>query len=279
MGTIDAARSFSRRDFLRLAGLGLIGSLLPFSLVDSAEAEASSQLGRIIDPTIQLFNQPSFHAKQIGTAWKDHLYTISDVTVGDQDPPYNRVWYHLEGYGYAHSGSIQPVEVHLNPAAGSILASGQLGEVTVPYTDARKVLEGPPVVNYRLYFGTTYWIVSSVKDPAGETWYGILDDRSKSIYYAQAKHIRLVPAAELGLLSPDVPAADKRIEVYLQHQAVIAYEGSRAVFMTRAATGARFAGGNFSTEPGNYMTYRKSPSRHMASGDRVSAEGFDLPGV
>jgi hypothetical protein len=270
---------FTRRDFLKLAGLGLIGTLAPFSLVRPARAETDRPLGRVLGTTIPLYNSPSFKSKQVQTAWKDHVLPITDVTVGDNDPPYNRVWYQLNGEGYAHSGSVQPVKLLLNEPAGSVPQSGQVGEVSVPYTDARKELEGEAITIYRLYYGSAYWIVSVVADPNGKAWYGILDDRLKSVFYAEAKHIRLIPSQELCLLSPEVPAARKWLEVYIQHQAVIAYEDDKPVFMTRAATGARLASGNFSTLPGKYMLNRKSPSRHMASGDKVSADGFDLPGV
>ncbi len=269
----------SRRDFLKLAGLGMIGALLPFNLVRPAKAQAGGQLGRVILTTIQLYDKPSYQAKPIQTVWKDHVVQITDVTVGDNDPPYNRIWYELNGQGYAHSGGVQPVSISENPVAGSVRASGQLGEITVPYTDVRKTLEGEIYNVYRLYYGTTYWIVSVVKDPEGNDWYGYLDDRWKTVLYVQARHVRLVPDEELSLLSPGIPASQKRIEVHLNHQAVIAYEEDRPVFMTRAATGARFASGNYSTDPGKYIINRKSPSRHMAAGDRASADGFDLPGV
>ncbi len=279
MSWLDAGIDISRRDFLKLAGFGLIGSLLPFGAALPAAAQSSGQLGRVLENTVPLFDLPSLHGKQVSTVLKDHLYAITDVTAGDASVPYNRIWYQLDNRGYAHSGSIQPVRIALNEPAGWVSPSGQVGEVTVPYTDARRELAGDTATVYRLYYGTAYWVVSLEKDPQGSSWYGILDDRLKSVYYAQARHIRLIPAQELGPISSDVPPGEKRIEVYLGHQAVIAYEGERSVFMTRCATGARFASGNFSTPPGKYIIYRKSPSRHMASGDKVAADGYDLPGV
>jgi lipoprotein-anchoring transpeptidase ErfK/SrfK len=71
----------------------------------------------------------------------------------------------------------------------------------------------------------------------------------------------------------------KRLEVRLAEQLVVAYEDNQPVFMARAATGAKFSNGDFRTPPGEYITNRKRPSRHMASGDRAAANSYDLPGV
>jgi hypothetical protein len=48
--------------------------------------------------------------------------------------------------------------------------------------------------------------------------------------------------------------------------------------MARVATGAVFSNGDFSTQPGRYMTFHKRSSRHMARGN-LAANGYDLPGV
>jgi lipoprotein-anchoring transpeptidase ErfK/SrfK len=46
--------------------------------------------------------------------------------------------------------------------------------------------------------------------------------------------------------------------------------------MTRAATGAIFYTGNFSTPQGSFTTHRKRPSRHMMD---PAGSSYDLPGV
>ncbi len=76
-----------------------------------------------------------------------------------------------------------------------------------------------------------------------------------------------------------MPPTEKRIEIHLPEQIVIAYEGNQAVFMARTSTGARFIDGDYRTPPGTYITNRKRPSRHMAAGDRAAPNSYDLPGV
>ncbi len=282
MGTLPSPGPLSRREFLKLGCLGLLGIALPAGWVSRAGAQSSSGadfLGRVLDTTIQLYDRPSFSGKMVKTLWKDVVVPITGITVGDSTPAYNRVWYRINAEGYAHSGGVQPVRLELHEPARMIPPDGQLAEVTVPFTDARKEADPEAFIAYRLYYGTTHWAVTTVKTTSGDVWYELQDDRMKTHYYALARHLRLFPPKELEPISPQVPMEGKRIEVHLSHQAIIAYEWDRPVFMSRAATGARFSGGDYRTEPGRYIVNRKRPTRHMAAGDRAAANSFDLPGV
>jgi lipoprotein-anchoring transpeptidase ErfK/SrfK len=294
MATFTARKPLSRRDFLRMSGLGLVGAALPLEKMAQAAglfspfleknstvqaSLAEGQLGRVLVASMQLCDRPSTKSKPGKTVWKDLVLPITEVTVGDTSIPYNRVWYRMGADGFAHSGSIQPVRIELNEASPSLPETGQLAEVTVPYTDTHREPDQAEQTAFRLYFGTTHWAGAVVRDGAGNAWYKLLDDKIKSDYYVQAQHVRLIPAQELAPISPDVPLAGKRIEVHLGHQAVIAYEWDRPVFMSRAATGARFSNANYQTEPGRYLINRKRPSRHMAAGDRAAPNSYDLPGV
>jgi lipoprotein-anchoring transpeptidase ErfK/SrfK len=90
--------------------------------------------------------------------------------------------------------------------------------------------------------------------------------------------MRLVPDDELTAISPDVPDSEKRIEVNLTRQLVLAHESSRLVFAARTATGGQYRSGRWTTPIGQFITSYKRPTRHMAAGD-IASSGFDLPGV
>ena len=47
---------------------------------------------------------------------------------------------------------------------------------------------------------------------------------SRQYYYVPARHIRLIPNEELTPLSPNVPDENKRVEVRLDDQLLLAYE-------------------------------------------------------
>jgi hypothetical protein len=204
---------------------------------------------------------------------------IQAYVFGDAKPVHNRVWYRLEQDAYAHSGGIQPVDTQRNPTPSDAIPSpGRLAEVTVPFTDS---FWGPGVKfphAYRLYYATTHWVGDVAFSESGDPWYRLVDDRWDFNLYAPARHLHLVTASELAPISPELPLAAKRIEVNRRRQVVIAYEFNRPVFITRAATGAKFREGDFSTPRGYHITASKRPSRHMAAGN-LAYNGYDLPGV
>ncbi len=280
----------SRRDFLKLGGLGLIGLTLPnFKAISEPGAQALSlsadqgildaQQGRVTARLIWLYDQPSFNGARVKFYWRDSVLPISDVAISNDAAAYNRVWYLIGNEGYAYSGTLQPVQTILNTPSLDIPAQGVLGEVSVPYTDAHEQPDVRSWGGYRLYYATVHWVMSSTTDPSdGKVWYQVLDDKWNKLYYAPGEHIRLVTGDELAPLSPDVPDSEKKIQVQLDNQLVFAYEGNAPVFATRAATGAAFLFGTYTTPMGTFMTYHKRPTRHMANGD-LTSDGYDLPGV
>lgn len=266
----------SRRDFLKMSSIALAGLLLPPGIAHSDSA--SGQQGRVTDVSIHMHEIPSFQGKIQETYWKDTVFRIGEVTIGDKEPAYNRTWYRVGEAGYVHSGAVQPVRTQVNPPRKDIPSGGALAEVTVPFTDAHWKLGKVFPVAYRFYYATTHWVEDLEYDEDGDPWYRIMEDKWKVTYYAPATHLRILTAVELTPLSSDIPASAKRLEVRTADQTVIAYEFDRPVFMTRAATGARFSNGNFATPPGRYITSHKVPSRHMAAGN-LAYNGYDLPGV
>lgn len=267
---------FSRRDFLNLGGLGLMGLFGP-RLVSLQDLYRGQQ-GRVAYEKITAYKKPTYNSEKIRILWKDTVFPITAVVLGNDNQSHNRIWYKIGTEGYAHSGGIQPVRTDVNPVHNDLPPEGALAEVTVPYTDALWTAGERYSVAYRLYYETTHWIKSLVEGADGVSYYHILEDKWDLDYYVPAAHLRIVPAKELTLLSPNVPSIAKRIEVQTSTQTVIAYEHNKPVFMVKAATGADFSTGQYSTPPGHYITNYKRPSRHMATSN-LAYNGYDLPGV
>jgi len=278
MNTNDG--TFSRRDFLKLSGFGLLGLVLPTHLLNSFFQDAfDTQQGRVTSRLIWLYDKPSFDANRVRMYWRDSVLPISNVTISNDATAYNRIWYEIGNEEYAYSGTIQPVRTVLNTPTTNIPTTGVLGEVSVPFTDAHFQANVESPVAYRIYYETTHWIMSTAINPSdGKIWYQVLDDKWNKLYYAPGEHIRLIPDNELAPLSTNIPDTDKKIQVRLNDQLVFAYENGNPIFVTRAATGETFSNGIYSTPTGSFMTYHKRPTRHMAAGD-ITANGFDLPGV
>ena len=246
-----------------------------------SQLEESPQFGRVLEETVQVFKEATFQSELVKIYWRDLVLPLSGATLGSGEPAYNRIWYRIGEEGYVHSGSIQPVRVIPQPNGGSIPSGGRLAEVTVPYTDARRLPSNlaSSLVAYRMYYGTTHWVFSQKQDDQGRSWYELFDDKYRLNYYANASHLRLIPPAELSPISPQIPMEGKRLEVRLEDQVVIAYEWEKPVFMARAATGGNFSTGNYSTPAGHYISNYKRSTRHMAAGDHAAPNSYDLPGV
>jgi lipoprotein-anchoring transpeptidase ErfK/SrfK len=269
----------SRRDFIKLGGVGLLGLYLPHLPLDPVFTElAPGQQGRVADPTLTVYDIPSFEGGRVTTYWRDIVLPITGIGFNDDAKAYNRVWYQVSSEGYAYSGAIQPVRTVINEPASEIPPEGALAEVTVPYTDALREPRPDARLAYRLYYETTHWVVAVSSDDQGTAWYRLYDDKFRSYYHVPARHLRLIPEAELAPISAEVPAYQKMLEVRLSQQLVVAYERGKIVFASRASTGARFSNGTYRTPLGRYITNYKRPSRHMAAGD-IASNGYDLPGV
>ncbi len=268
----------SRRDFLKLSKYGLLGIFLPdLSAHFPQDDEFTNLQGRIIDRTVWAYDEPNVKAKRAKLYWHDLVVPITNTTIGTDESAYNRVWYQLENGGYAYSGWIQPVRTILNTPQ-EIPTRGALGEVSVPYTDAYLAADPGSDLIYRLYYETVHWVTGSVASTDGSPWYRLLDDKFETYYYVPAKHIRVIPNEELAPLSPNVPNENKLIEVRLDEQLLLAYEKGQMVFATRVSTGVKRLSGNYTTPDGDFLTFHKRPTRHMATGD-IASNGFDLPGV
>jgi hypothetical protein len=279
----------SRREFLKLSGAGLLSLFwLPFldkverytRLNEPAAAQGPAiRLGRCVDDNVEVYDRPTFSGKLRRAYWRDVVLKIEEVTIGDNVPAYNRVWYRVNGEGYAHSGKIQPVDLVINKVERSVPSYGRLARVTVPYTDTIRNLKRTDEMAYRLYYDTVHWVTNVTVDADKHTRYELYDDKFKENYYVRAEHMRMILPVDIAPISPDVPLEAKHIEIWLQHQLVIAYENNEPALITRAATGGHFIDGDYSTPQGSYITNRKRPSRHMASEDLAAPNSYDLPGV
>lgn len=266
----------SRRDFLKLSGYGLMGLTLPD--LHFASDEFSNLQARVIGRTLWSYEAPDVASQRRKLYWHDLIIPIVNTTTGVDESAHNRVWYELEEGGYIYSGVVQPVRTILNEPQ-HISLKGALGEVTVPFSDARLEPDSNSEMIYRLYYESVHWVKASAVHPVDrKIWYYLLDDKIEQFYYVPGEHIRLIPDSELTPLSPEVPNEQKRIEVRLNDQLVLAYEGDRLVFATRTATGGRLRSGTYTTPTGDFITFHKRPTRHMAAGD-IASSGFDLPGV
>ena len=277
-------KTFSRREFIKLCGLSFLGLALPDKLLSSLTyfdevQESIAILGRVTLSGHRLYKEPDTRSDVLEEMNMDSVREITGATISEDNSAANRIWYELDGQGYAHSSRIQPVTRKLNKITLSIPEKGCLGEVTVPYANAYTSMDPDRSIAHRFYYASTFWVMDRLVDSGGTVWYKLLDDYYYQSFYVHGIYIRMVPDSELTAISPDVSFEDKKIVVDLGKQSLTAYEREKPVFMARISSGVRLSDGGFATPKGYYRTTSKRPCRHMVSPPSEYGSGFDLPGV
>lgn len=280
----------SRRGFLQIGGSALMAmSFQARSWPRRFEAASFGLvgLGRVTYTAIYFYQQPEFKAERQGFARKDQILKIYEEVISPAGPAHNPRWYRVDE-GYVHSGYIQRVEeMRLNiPPLAIVPEEGQLGQITVPYTQSYRWVRGSGWLPlYRLYYSSIHWITGVGDGPTGNNWYQLTDDLLHVAHYIPATHIRPITPEELLPISPEVPADEKHIEVSLAEQVLYAYEADTLVLTAKVSTGIPSQNPQpdeipTDTPPGRYYLQTKFPCRHMGDGRITSdLQAYELPGV
>ena len=279
---------FSRRDFLKASGAGLLGLFLADLRLDRVFAKhpersewvaaETPKQGRSTLSGVEVLSEPSFNAKRVRLFGLDEIVDISGDVEGDQGygNPFNSTWYQINGEGYAYSGALQPVETLYQKPVYDIPEVGVLGEITVPYSDARLDASVLSKRGYRIYYSSTHWITGIFVNRSEKSiWYKIYDRQLQQSFYVGAYEMRVIAADELSPLSPEVAEADKRIYVDLATQSVTVFEGEKPVLVARCSSGAK----GTETPLGEFRTFHKGPSIHMTNQGDGTENTYHLPGV
>lgn len=281
----------SRRDVLKLGGLAL-GSLAFAPLTSSAAGFDDSTLLRVATESVTVYREPSDKSPIVSSWFRDELVHIyGEVKGPDEELKHNPVWYRVWG-GYVHRGRVQVVKNLRNKPLDSIPEDTyQMMEVTVPMTNPWRNSRayGWQKMNPPMYYGSVHWAVGIETGPDGGVWYKIFDELDSNVpYYVPAMHLRPIRAEDLSPLSPDVPKDQKRIDVNLTTQTLVAYEYDKPVFQTKISSGIPVK--DFNSPVGEFYVMEKVPAKHMGysyfglgQGGTVNlfadADNYVLPGV
>lgn len=269
---------FSRRDFLKASGAGLLGFFLADLRLERVFASEISRQGRVTMSGIELMSEPFFAATKMDAFGLDKVVEITGTTdEGDNGygNPFNSNWYQVNG-GYVYSGWIQPVETEHQKPIFEIPQEGMLGEITVPIADTRRGASVFSERGYRLYYSSTHWIMDVVVNRNEKSiWYEIYDRQIQQSLYIPAHEMRLIPSGELKPHSPGVPEENKYIYIDLKSQFVTAFEDEKPVLAVRCSTGTK----GTDTPVGEFRTFHKGPSIHMTNQGDGTENTYHLPGV
>lgn len=273
----------SRREFLKLsAALGLTSlAFRPFSGFESDDQ--SGDLARVAIRSVSVYQQPDDKSLIKFQHFRDDLVNVYYEVDSPAGPEYNPVWYRVWG-GYMHRASLQRVKVQYNPIPSNVPETGQIAEVTVPFSQAMRYTSSSGWQQlYRLYYQSTHWVTGIDEGPDGEAWFSLKDELLEIEYHVPAFHLRLLTADELTPISPEVPNHKKWIHVDRSRQRVTCYENDLVVFETPVSTGLNYQPEGeipWKTPKGEFNIQSKMPSKHMGDGNLTgNPEDYELPGV
>ena len=290
----------SRRDFLKLAGLGLGAlALRPFDKLHLPQFPAGERLGRILFAT-DAMSQPSFDASSVGRLYEDTIVEWNRETIATSRNPnvFNQRWVETP-QGFVYSPNVQPVRNLPNAPLDAIPAGepGMWTEVTVPYVEL--FIANPPIrspwaqntiatrgINPRLYYGQVVW-VDQVKNENGVAYYRFNEDFGHGygygdMFWVEAAALRPLTEEEVAPVSSNVDPAQKRISISINHQTLSCFEGNTEVFFCRTSTGllaSQVGTDKYETPVGDMFAWRKMPSIAMGANSQADAAGYDTPAV
>ncbi|HNK63228.1 MAG TPA: L,D-transpeptidase [Anaerolineales bacterium] len=267
----------SRRDFLKLAGLGLgVMAFQPYSrrkgldYVMEALAmpkrlpqfPASEIIGRVTDPDVDIRNRPTNDPNlnsSIGKLGADTLVEWGREVIGNVIGGLSNQRYVETPQGYVYASVVQPTR-NLPNTPLTAMPAGQSGfwaEVTVPYVElamdgvvASPWLQDHITYNFppRLYYGQVVWI-DQIRANNGFTEYRWNEDANGhgygygaygEFFWADGAAFKVLTDADVAPINPDFDPNEKTIKVDLDYQTLSCMEGSNEVYYCRISSGKKF---------------------------------------
>lgn len=282
----------SRRDFLKLGGLGLSAmAVRPLArpwldLAYQEDFPDVERLGRAVDPEVTVRAAPSTEAAEVGTLTEDTIVPWLREHVG-YTPYRNQRWVETP-QGFVWAPLLQPVQNKPNAPLASLPTTSaglaQWVEVTVPYVNVSLANAQPfsPRVSFlvenfrpiRLYYGQVMLADEIRTAGNGAVEYHIREPRGSygDHYWAPAEAFRAITAEEVSPISPEIE--NKYVLIDLNRQTLSCYEDDREVYFCRVSTGRV----DRETPVSPYFSIHwKLMSVHMSGG--TAGAGYDLAGV
>src|SRR3972149_5141576 len=293
---MSADSRFSRRDFMKLSGLGLgalaLGS--PRSPVARSlwqvEFPQSERLGRVVEELgtfINVRTRPSSDAPEAGRLAGDEVVPWLREVVG-YTPYRNQRWVETP-QGYVWAPLLQPVRNLPNtpldtlPQTGS--ETGMWMEVTVPYVEAQLANANPlgfrirflveNSLPIRFYYGQVWW-VDDIRSGERGVEYRWRDPTGSGggHFWVPAQGLKPIFPEDIPPLSPEIE--NKRIVINIARQTMSCFEDEREVYFCRVSTG-RFGEDTQTPVSDNLKIFMKFVSTHMEGG--ATGAGYDLSGI
>jgi hypothetical protein len=265
----------SRRDFIKLAGLGL--GAMAFRPITAHDIDyrwevfsqpkrlpqfpTSEIIGRLCEGDIDLRSKPTNDPNlntSISKLGADTLVEWNREVVGNVIGGLETQKYVETPQGYVYGPVVQRTR-NLPNTPVTELPNGQgfWAEVTVPYIElahegvvASPWLQDHITYNFppRLYYGQVVWI-DQVRTNNGFPEYRWNEDANGrgygygaygEFFWADGAGLKIITEADVATINPEVDPNEKTIQIDLDYQTLSCYEGSREVFFCQISSGKKY---------------------------------------
>jgi lipoprotein-anchoring transpeptidase ErfK/SrfK len=286
-------KRLSRRDFIKIAALGLggLGFTLRPEFTWPTEFPDYERLGRVCVGMVEVKARPSLNSQTVGILYEDAVVPWLRERAAETID-INRIiqrWVETSE-GYIYSPYIQPVRNLPNVTEAQLLpmslGDGMWAEVTIPYADvilhstpsshswvSARVEQGLPV---RVYYGQVFFVDQIQTRDDGNTYYRVNPNYygGLDMLWVPAEAMRMISPEELTPINPD--ETNKHVVIDIKRQTLSCYEGGTEVYYCRVSTGIESG----STPLGIHRVSRKYVALQMSgSGSGGTGAGYDLPGI
>ncbi len=275
----------SRRDFLKRSALTAFSWPLltinhPSQLLTSdAETIPSEIIGRVLFDGTPSFKEPDDRSMNSATYKYNDIVSLSQPITGNSHSSRNDIWFGIDNNSYIQLQNIQLVQNTLNDPREDVNPSGQLAEITVPFSEATLRDKQNTLSHQIFFYGSTHWVYGLGKDLDENLYYLVTEDRWGESYYVKASHMRIIDDEELLPVSPKLEPKSKTILVDTKNQILIAYEDNTPVMISAISSGKYSEDLNLITPVGEYSITYKRPTRHMVHSDKIGINDGELYGV
>jgi len=302
-------RAISRRDFLKLTGLGL-GALafdpferLALSQPPYIQFPTSERLGRVgVFPDwyfTEIKSKPTGYSSTVRRIEEDEVVEWNREGIGADAVSFenfvaqgpSKTWVETPE-GYIYEPHLQPIR-NLPNTPMAAMPEGKAGfwaEVTVPYVDL--FIDNPPIRSPsfrfvaesgqmpRLYYSQVVWIDQVRTDDTGRIMYRWNEDFGHGygygdIFWGDGAAFRRITDEDVAPISPEIDPAQKVIVADTFYQTLSCYEGNTEVYFCKMASGA----GENTTPIGTMYAWRKMYSINMAATSTENRSGYDTSAV
>ena len=308
-------RNISRRDFLKLSGLGL-GAMAfkPYSISNYdylvspkrlPQFPASEIIGRVTDRDVDIRSRPTNDPNlntSVGKLSADTLVEWNREVIGNVIGGLTNQKYVETPQGYIYGSVLQPTRnIPNTPLTELPNGQGFFADVTVPYIDlAHEGVVASPwladliLYNFppRLYYGQVVWI-DQIRNVNGFVEYRWNEDANGrgygyggsygEFFWADGAGFKILTDDDVSMISPDVDPAEKTISIDLDYQTLSCYEGNREVFFCKISSGKSYDPvtgeivDTYATPTGTLLTYWKIISKNLTAG--TDTAGYSTPAV